>query len=529
MPIFISMLNGMKHLALFFILFPIFLQAQIKFDYTWVLGDALFDTTSSAYGGAILDFKETPPNLSFFQIPIDLEATAMISDSSGNLFFYTNGCVVINRKHELMANGDSINVGGLAYEQTCKYPTFTFAGFGYGYPAHQGVLILPWPGRSEMYMMLHLHRPGGPGSGKYNHNLLYTTVDKTLDGGYGAVTDKNVLIFQDTFPGDFLTAARHGNGRDWWILLPKFNSPHYYCFLLSPQGISGPYVQENISLPVSVASWGSQAAFSPNGKKYATMSYPTGLQVFDFDRCSGKLSNRQNIKITFENSNACGVAFSPNSRYLYVSSGTKLHQYDMKADSLLAGQTLVGKYDSFGLGQGGSLPTTFYQQMLAPDGKIYMTTSNGTKYLHVIHKPNEAGLACDFEQRGLELSTSHSFSPPNFPHFRLYDMQDSPCDTLGINGPPPPQDTTPPPPQCAGSIKIFPNPTQSVAYLELPDCQGGSVSVFDVTGRWVEDLPLPSESLSTSLDVSRYVPGVYLLSIRTAAGEKVTRRLVVVR
>lgn len=509
---------------LLFTLLPLLSSAQVKFDYTWIFGDNYVDTAAGDFGGAILDFKKSPPSLSFFQIPIDLQATAMISDSTGNLLFYTNGCVVMNRQHELMENGDDINVGGLVYEQTCQ----SSAG-AHGYTADQGVMILPWPERPKIYILLHLHRPGGAGSGKYNHNLLYTTVDMTLDNGLGAVTDKNALIFQDTFPADFLTAVRHGNGRDWWILLPKFNSPHYYSFLLSPQGVSGAWLQEGIAQPVDVAAFGSQAAFSPDGKKYATMSYPVSLQVFDFDRCTGKLSNRQNIEITFENAYACGVAFSPNSRYLYVSSGTKLHQFDMKADSLKLGQTLVGVYDGFGLGQGGSLPTTFYQQMLAPNGKIYMTTSNGTKYLHVIHKPNEPGLACDFEQRGLELSSSHSFSPPNFPHFRLYDMQDSPCDTLGINGPPPPEDSTPPPPLCAGSIRIFPNPTHSMATIELPECQGGSISVFDVAGRWVGDVALQPDSVGTVLDVSAYVPGIYFLRIRTATGEVVTRALAVVR
>lgn len=423
-----------------------------------------------------------------------------------------------------MENGDNINEGGLVYEQTCK----NSAG-AHGYKAHQGVLILPWPERPNIYMLLHLHRPGGAGSGKYNHNLLYTTVDMTLDNGLGAVTEKNALIFQDTFPGDFLTAARHGNGRDWWVLLPKFNSPHYYSFLLSPQGVSGPWLQEGIAQPVDVAAFGSQAAFLPNGKKYATASYTAGLQVFDFDRCTGKLSNPQNIKEGFKGSTANGVAFSPNSRYLYVSSINNLYQFDLKADSLLAGQTLVGVYDSFGFGQGGSLPTNFYQQMLAPDGKIYMTCPNGVKYLHIIHKPNEQGLACDFEQRGLELLTYHAFSPPNFPHFRLFDMQGSPCDTLGINGPPPPEDTTPPPPLCAGSIKIFPNPTYSTATIELPECQGGSIRVFDVAGKWLGDVALQPESVGTVLDVSGYVPGIYFLRIRTATGEVVTRALAVVR
>lgn len=507
-----------KHTVTLLYFLPLCLSAQTKFDNIWLFGSNL-GSADLGYGGTQLNFEQSKPEISFFVIPVDIEANASISDSSGNLLFYTNGCMVINREHRLMANGDSINFGGLVYEQNC--------GFMYplGYPAHQGVMILPWPDKANQYIMLQLHRPGGLGQGKMNHNLLRTTIDMTLDGGLGAVTEKNTLVFKDTFPGDLLTAARHGNGRDWWVLLPKFNSPHYYAFLVSPQGVSGPYIQENIAAPIESWGWGSQAAFSPNGKKYATLSHTAGLQIFDFDRCTGKLSNFQGTQVEYGNSNASGVAFSPNSRYLYASTGFYLYQFDLKAENFDLGKALIGQYDSFY----NPLPTTFYQMMLAPNGKIYMTTSNGTKYLHVIHQPDKQGTACDFEQRGVTLLTTHSFSPPNFPHFRLFDAHDSPCDTLGINGPPPPEDTTPPPPRCAGNIRIYPNPAQHLARIELPDCEGGSLRVFDAMGRWVEDLALAPESVGTELDVSRYVPGIYFLHIRTATGEAVVRGLAVVR
>ena len=39
------------------------------------------------------------------------QTSASISDSLGNLLFYTNGFSIINTEHELMENGDSINYG----------------------------------------------------------------------------------------------------------------------------------------------------------------------------------------------------------------------------------------------------------------------------------------------------------------------------------------------------------------------------------------------------------------------------------
>ena len=123
----------------------------------------------------------------------------------------------------------------------------------------------------------------------------------------------------------------------------------------------------------------------------------------------------------------------------------------------------------------------------------------------------------------------HFASTPNFPHFRLFDAQGSPCDTLGIDGPPPPKDTTPLPPVCAGEIRLYPNPASGSAWLELPACAGGSLSIFDVMGRWVQDITLAPENIREQLLLQDFVPGLYFLHIRTTSGGRVTKRLVVVR
>jgi hypothetical protein len=344
----------------------------------------------------------------------------------------------------------------------------------------------------------------------------------TGDSGLGRVAEKNNLVYKDTFC-DMLTAVRHGNGRDWWVVVPRYNTAQYYVFLLSPQGVNTPVVQK-IGYPITQYSWGLQAAFSPDGSKYANHTWFGGLQVFDFDRCTGLLSNFVHVTFPGDTVSGCGVAFSSTSRYLYASNTLKLYQFDLRADGLETSRQLVGAYDGFEK----PLPTTFYQMKLAPDNKIYMTCTSGTNYWHIIHSPDKPGLDCDLEQH-FKLPTVHGFSPPNFPYFRLYDFQGSPCDTLGINGPPPPKDSTPLPPVCAGSMRLYPNPASSFAWLELPECRGGTVGVFDVTGRWVQDVALEEGSVRAKLEVLDFVPGIYFLRIRTAAGKVVTRALAVAR
>lgn len=516
----------MKQLFGLLLLLPIMLPAQVKFDYTWLVGNN-FGPLSEGYGGTKMDFNQTPLALEYTPLPFAFDGISIINDSFGKLLFYSNGCEIANRKHERMENGDEINIGGIVYVQSCVSSN--------GYDVNQGMLSLPWPGHPNQYVLLQLHKPDTLGLW-YNRDLLLTTIDMSRDNGFGAVTEKNRLIFQDTFC-DMLTAVRHANGRDWWIVLPKYNVGRYYVFLLSPQGISEPMVQ-NIGHPIEQYFRGFQAAFSPNGKKYANMSYSGGLQVFDFDRCSGNMKSvfhcdDLDFSVSGLTLAATGVAFSPSSRFLYVGTGMNLYQFDLRVDDILSSKILIGQYDGFGYFHSkdiSPLPTNFYQMMLAPDGKIYMSTPNGTKFLHVIHEPDSLGLACDFEQRGVKLFGYHGFGIPNFPHFRLYDLPGSPCDTLGINGPQPPEDTLPPPPVCGTYLSLWPNPVSSVASVELPDCQGGLLSIFDAAGRLIEEQRIEPGEGAHPIVVSQYVPGIYFVRFWSEkGGEVLVRGMAVVR
>ena len=57
------------------------------------------------------------------------------------------------------------------------------------------------------------------------------------------------------------------------------------------------------------------------------------LDIFDFDRCTGLFSDPVNITIDDSNSLG-GLAFSPNSRFLYVSSVLDVYQYDTEASDI---------------------------------------------------------------------------------------------------------------------------------------------------------------------------------------------------
>ena len=79
-----------------------FLDAQSKQDYYWPFG---VRTRTFEF-----DFNNQPFNPTTRQDSIHIDQmNASICNKEGELLFYTNGCSIINRLHQVMPNGDSIN------------------------------------------------------------------------------------------------------------------------------------------------------------------------------------------------------------------------------------------------------------------------------------------------------------------------------------------------------------------------------------------------------------------------------------
>ena len=66
-----------------------------------------------------------------------------------------------------------------------------------------------------------------------------------------------------------MTAIKHSNGEDWWLVNGSYNSDEFFTFLITSDSIEGPFFQ-NIGLPDSETGEASgQVVFSPDGTKFA--------------------------------------------------------------------------------------------------------------------------------------------------------------------------------------------------------------------------------------------------------------------
>ncbi|HEY3386885.1 MAG TPA: T9SS type A sorting domain-containing protein [Saprospiraceae bacterium] len=407
-------------------------MAQEKYDNNWIMGYPP-NLPSENFGGFKFNFNEEQLRIEYFSTKCHANEAAVLSSPSGKLLAYSEGCRLYNGNHEIMSNGDSLAFGQI-WESYCDI---------IGYPGTQHHLLLPWPDDSTKAVLFYL---------KIHDNnitsaLQYAIISFDNSNTLGYVTSKDQTLIE-TETTALLTATKHANGRDWWILLPERNSNRFFISLLEPNGVTVVDTQA-IGDHVNPSQQASQAVFTPNGQKFIRFEPTNGLDIFDFDRCSGQLFNPlESGPLSDPILNAGGVACSIDSKYLYVSNRNFLYQFDLGSDDILLSSELIGTYD----GYLDPFPTSLYHMLLAPDGKIYMFSSNGVQSGHVIDHPERKGTLCDFKQHVVSFPAHNKIGSPAMPYFRLGPLDNSICDTLGIDNVP---------------VAYFKYTPDSVSYLRL--------------------------------------------------------------
>lgn len=396
--------------------------------------------------------------------------SANISDSLGDLLLYTNGYYIADASGDTMLNGSGLN------------PSNYTSDIGNGLWIPQADLILPKPDDPSIYYLFHSTVDDLVNiTSRY---LYLTTIDMSLNGGLGAVVSKNQILIDDTLNIGKITAVKHGNGRDWWVFCHKVDSDTFFRLLVTPGGISAPVL---VSGGSTRPADGGQVAFSPDGSRFASYSMVDDFDLLDFDRCEGTFSNARHVVLP-GNDFAGGVAFSPNSQLVYLTSITEIHQFDATASTssdLAASKIEVAQWDSF-YSPAPPAATLFFLAQLAPDGKIYVSTGNGTFHMHLINEPDVAGLGCSIAQHALALPYYNSDGLPNHPNYHLGPLSGSPCDTLGSGI----SERTPP-----LHLSAFPNPNNGTFTLSYPaQSVVGELEVRDLSGRLVLRERLPQWS-----------------------------------
>jgi len=296
------------------------------------------------------------------------EGSASISDTSGNLLFYSDGVTVYNSAHQVMPNGT-----GLTGD-----PSST-----------QSALFVRKPGSYDLYYLFTITADGGP------DGLRYSIIDRTLQGGLGDVTaTKNVLLLQHMT--EKLCAVTTSDDSSVWIMAHGFGSNSFYAYKLTAAGLSTVPVISNIGTvhdSTQIQNAYGYMKFSPDGEKLAlAIAYQDKAEIFNFNDLDGTLNTP--VTLSFQE-HTYGLEFSPGATKLYLTRYNNLSQtFYLDQYDLLAGNAAAIAASQQVIAQAWSGDELRALQ-LANDGKIYVARS-GTGFLDIINAPEEPGALCNF-------------------------------------------------------------------------------------------------------------------------------------
>lgn len=468
---------------------PIAVFSQWK-NNEWMWGTHPNDTTWSYRG--MTHFVFETDTMSYYKDSgnqVFLRGTfSGLRTPDNNYFVYTNGYTLANKNHDTLINGSGLSPGG-------TYNTWSWTGN----PTPASAVLLPYPGASSLMAMI--HSDNFATTSYHAENIYYSLIDPSGNNGQGLVMIKNQLVANDSFNMGALMVNRHANGRDWWILVKRNYLNDFFTFLFTPTGIELKQIQ---SMGGPVSQFGGQGSFSPDGKTLAGFNNGYQLRIYDFDRCTGLLSNMRYKYII--NLTAGGLSFSPNSRFIYISYYDKLWQFDLQAPDVMSTQTLIATYDtSFADPATGWTPGWAFHY-LAADGKIYVVNFSGVM-LHVINKPDELGLACNFVQNQIQCPTYYYNTVPTYVNLNLMQEPGSPCDTLGVGLDQLKTEKV--------KLKIYPNPNNGNFGIEYPVHENsGMLYVYDINGKEVYQEYISPYTYIKNLQLNGQLShGMYALSL----------------
>ncbi len=331
---------------------------------------------------------------------IDWGSASIMSDTNGNLLFYSAGRNVYNVNHEKMEN--------------------SWAGLDY-VPGVQSALCMPKPGSDSLYYVF----TANTFNIMLNQPLnFYHTIDMSLNNGLGGIIDT------DTLPNAWdaseqLNASYFKDKSGYWIIMRKYKGHKYAAYRVTAQGIDPNPVLTDA--PNRYITYGDNPNYGfmkiSYDKKYIVFIYNfydidfADIEICRFNNSSGEIEFLYSFQLheLFTNNpfyRTMNGDFSPDSKYFYLAGYLRaenlshVFQFDMQyiEDKDLFMQSAIKIGEPIG-----------YNLQLASNGKIYCFSKRNygiqDNVVSVINNPGKPGLECDFQENVLQISYGAIFTP----------------------------------------------------------------------------------------------------------------------
>ncbi|MFC5269533.1 gliding motility-associated C-terminal domain-containing protein [Adhaeribacter terreus] len=357
-------------LLTFGLLTSFYAQAQKETDY-WYFGSR-----------AGLRFKDDNPLIDINSKGRAREGCTAISDSLGNLLFYSAGDTIFTRFHTKMSNGWSLH----GHQS-----------------ASQSSVIVQNPYSLNLYYLFTVDALGG------SNGLKYSVIDAGAMFGQGSVLAKNIPLI--TPVAEKITAVDHRYSRNAWVIVHGSSTQNdkFYAYRITPTGVDpNPVVSQPANAISHAGSFPNNNAIgcmkvSPDGRKLALAMQELNLvELYDFDDETGIISNP--LRITGL-AKAYGIEFSRDGSKLYVSTqnttGVDIEQFNLEAGSKAA----IMASRRTALGTKSIFPSSL---QLARNGKIYAASTEtgiNNRNIKVLNVPDSIAGSKSFSLGNQPLNT----------------------------------------------------------------------------------------------------------------------------
>ena len=486
----------MKKLLFLFLLFGGIFQCNAQKEaFNWIWGICTAgDSCNLPYSVSIIKFGSdsiervySPNNFggSFYA------GTATMSDSLGNFLMAFDGKFLYDSVGNTIAELTNQNYGSI----TAPINSFTF---------------LRLKNDKENYYLI------------YNYSKFLTTpvglltiadddiiklkINVSNENGIQFISADTIRYNEFVYPGGNVY-NRHANGRDWWILKSGFRRNSFLRGILSPEGLTfEDFKTDADSMYNNAQIW---HAMSSDGTKFFHFMGNSIriLDVYDFDRCTGELSNLRSFDFSelLHPDDFNPFNLSPDGNTLYFRRGN--------VETFQGFKNLVFNINN---NEFHEINYSMNTPCLAPNLKQmvfghYIYYDNGTfnTFLSVLNEPNEYNEA-NLDTFAYVMPTwGYLRVPHNWANHMLGPVDGSSCDTLGLD-----QDYTWLPKVPEVSFVIYPNPGQSELNFRTDMPLPINLTITDAQGKLVLQQQFNKSSFTLSNEIAALQQGIYFVELR---------------
>jgi len=348
-----------------------------------------------------------------------LEGCTSISDTNGNLLFYSDGSTVWNRNHQVMLNGT-----GLRGDDSS-----TSSG-----------LIVPKPQDPDFYYIFTVDEPHHFNSSNFptdfandgvNDGLMYSRVNILEDGGIGAIdaTEKNIplITYDPTIPlevdfkcSEKITAVKADDCSSFWVITHFTNT--FYAFKIDENGVSDTPITSTVGPNIPVEGYRRNALgylkASPDGTKLISANFGEstipagdaggGIYLFDFDNETGTVSNSIELYSAQNNNSPYGAEFSAENRKVYATIGigpmgngsSQVLQWDLESADIPNSLRVIHTSNTI---SAGALQLGIDRRIYRAQFSFSISGANVSRYIGVINNPEADGLETNYDEQGVFL------------------------------------------------------------------------------------------------------------------------------